>query len=108
MSSRTGPIRQVLSELLAPLVAKEGGSVYFMESEDGVLTLHWAGRYSGNPATALIHEEIAVPLIQEIAPGTIVKWSSGRLVPTDAELVEPRLTATDGMAQESNASNEQP
>lgn len=103
MSSRTGPIRQVLSELLAPLVAKEGGQLYLMESEDGVLTLHWAGRYSGNPATALIHEEIAVPLIREVAPGTVVKWTSGRLIPTNAELVEPQPDPAKAVAMEAGA-----
>lgn len=89
MSSRTGPIRQALCELLAPLVAKEGGQLFLLEGEDSSVTLHWAGRYSGSPATALIHAEIAVPLIEEIAPGTLIKWSSGRLVPEGAEPLEP-------------------
>jgi hypothetical protein len=96
MTNRSGLIRGALSEMLAPLVAAEGGQVYFEEVGDEEVSLHWAGRYAGSPAAGLLHEEVAVPLVQQVAPGTLVKWSSGRLVPAKAELIEPAKTRVEG------------
>lgn len=92
MSNLPPPIRQALSELLAPLVAMEGGEIYLSDGPDGALTLHWAGRYSGSSAAALVHQELAVPLIEAVAPGTVVRWSSGRLIPAKAERLIVDLT----------------
>jgi hypothetical protein len=95
MTNRSGLIRDVLSEVLAPIVAADGGQLYFEQVNDHEVSLHWAGRYAGSPAAGLLHEEVAVPLIRQVAPDTIVKWSSGFLVPPQAELVRP---SSDGPA----------
>lgn len=92
MSNRPPPLRQVLSELLAPLVAMEGGEIYVSEDADGILNLHWAGRYSGSSAAGLVHQELALPLIEAVAPGTVVRWSSGRLIPAQAQRLMVDLT----------------
>lgn len=89
MNNRSGPIRDALSAVLAPLVAADGGQVYIEEMANEGVLLHWAGRYAGSPAAGLVHEEIAVPLIQRVAPGTIVRWSCGALIPRHAELIVP-------------------
>jgi Fe-S cluster biogenesis protein NfuA len=89
MNNQSGKIREVLAEALAPLVAAGGGRIYLSELSDEALLLHWAGRYAGSPASGVLHEELAVPLIRRIAPSVVVKWSSGRLIPSGAELIQP-------------------
>lgn len=101
MNNRSGPIREVLSEALAPLVAAGGGRIYLSNLNDEELSLHWAGRYAGSPASSLLHEEIAVPLIHRVAPGIIVRWSSGCLIPIGAELIEPSERSTPQVPPES-------
>ncbi len=101
MNNQSGHIREVLSEALAPLVAADGGRIYLSQVNDEELSLHWAGRYAGSPASGLLHEEIAVPLIQRVAPGMIVRWSSGCLIPSGAELIEPREKPTPKVPSES-------
>lgn len=89
MSNRSGLIRDVLAEVLAPIVAADGGRIYLEQTGDNEVSIHWAGRYAGHPAAWLLHEELAVPLIRRVSPDTEVKWSSGWLVPPGAELVTP-------------------
>jgi hypothetical protein len=89
MQSRYRQVREALSKVLAPLVAAEGGRIYLQELGESEFLVHWAGRYAGSPAVELLHNEVTLPLIQRVAPGSIVRWSSGRLVPAKAELVEP-------------------
>lgn len=89
MNFRSGPIREALSKVVAPLVAVDGGHLYLTKLDDGEVALHWAGRYAGSPAACLLHEEIVVPLIDRLAPGIVVTWSSGCIIPIGAELIEP-------------------
>jgi hypothetical protein len=93
MTNRSGPIREALSEVLAPLAAVDGGRIYLVQIGDQVVSLHWAGRYAGSPASALLHSEVAVPLIRQVAPDTVVYWSSGHIVPASAELIQPSSAA---------------
>lgn len=71
------------------MLAVDGGQIYLEEVTERELLIHWAGRYAGSPAVAVLHTELAVPLIQRIAPGTLVRWSSGQLIPPNARLVSP-------------------
>lgn len=88
MSPRTQVIRQVLTEVLVPIVAKEGGEIHLLCVNDNEFTIHMGGRYSGSPAAVLFYEELALPLIEKVAKGTVVNWSTGRLVPPNAEKLE--------------------
>jgi hypothetical protein len=89
MKNRSGQIQVALAEALAPIVAADGGAVYMAEAGEDELLLHWAGRYAGSPACVILHEELALPIIRRLAPGVVVKWSSGRLIPDGAKLIEP-------------------
>jgi hypothetical protein len=89
MSEQSLVLREMLSTALAPLAAADGGEIYLEELGEQEFSLHWAGRYAGSPAAALLHEEIAVPLIRQLAPQAIVRWSSGHIVPTNAKRVAP-------------------
>ncbi|MGC4065992.1 MAG: hypothetical protein QM784_15350 [Polyangiaceae bacterium] len=98
MSSRVEQIREALRGVLAPLVAAEGGLVYLTVIHEREVVLHFGGRLAGSPGASLIHNELALPLIDAAAPGTIVHFSSGRLVPRDAESLTPPTTECDGEA----------
>jgi hypothetical protein len=89
MQSRYSQVREALSKVVAPLASAEGGRIYLEALGDSEVLIHWAGRYAGSPAVELLHVEVTLPLIQRVAPGTIVRWSSGRLIPQGAVLVEP-------------------
>lgn len=97
MSSRTQVIRQVLTEVLVPMVTSEGGELYLICVSENEVAIHLTGRYSGSPAATLLCQELALPLIDAVAKGTIVNWSSGRLVPPNAEklVAEPLPASND-------------
>jgi Fe-S cluster biogenesis protein NfuA len=85
MSSPTQRIREALSEVIVPLVTFEGGEVYFSCVSEREVSIHLAGRYSGSPAAALVYQELALPLIESVAQGTLVSLSSGNIIPPGAE-----------------------
>jgi hypothetical protein len=98
MSSRVELIREALRDVLGPLVATEGGLVYSTMIHEREIVVHYGGRLAGSPGASLIHNEFALPLIDAVAPGTIVHFSSGRLVPRDAEQVVPLPSESDSAA----------
>jgi hypothetical protein len=71
------------------MVTSEGGEIYLTCVNDREVSIHLAGRYSGSPAAALLHQELALPLIESVAQGTIVNWSSGHIIPQEAEKLVP-------------------
>lgn len=89
MLTRLELIRQILSEALAPLVQAEGGELYLQSLGEREVSLHLTGRYSGSPAASLVCQELALPLIESVAPGTEVRWTTGKLVPVGSERVAP-------------------
>jgi len=91
--SRLPLIRQILTEILAPMVSAEGGELYLTTIHDREIAIHLAGRFAGSPGAGLIYQELALPLIEAVAPGTSVHWSSGRIIPNGAEELKAQ---TDG------------
>jgi hypothetical protein len=104
MSSRVEHIREALRDVLVPLVAAEGGIIYLTVIHEREVVLHFSGRLAGSPGASLIHNEFALPLIDAVAPGTIVHFSSGRIVPRDAESLGPVATERDNRTPEAPSS----
>lgn len=93
MSSRTEQIRQAVAEFLVPMVEREGGEIYLTSIQEREISIHLAGRYAGSPAASLLYQELILPLVEAVAPGTIVHWSSGRVIPRTAVRTLPPVSS---------------
>jgi Fe-S cluster biogenesis protein NfuA len=87
MASPREQILEVVKELVAPLVRADGGEIYLVSVDDGGVSLHVGGRYSGCPGNTLARRRVIEPLIGRKVPGARVVLSSGPLVPKGAEKV---------------------
>jgi Fe-S cluster biogenesis protein NfuA len=88
MADNTEAVRKVLAEVLAPLFAVEGGSVYLVSVGKKEVALHLAGTLSGSPATHMVTKRVVEPAIKSVMPKAKVVISSGWVVPDGAELIE--------------------
>lgn len=77
----------MLREVLSPLLAAEGASLYLVTAGDDAVHLHLGGTLSGSPATQVVTEHIVGPAIKKLAPKATLKVSSGYTVPEGAELL---------------------
>lgn len=105
MASRPQLIRQILTEILVPMVHAEGGTLYLTTVHEREVSIHLAGRFAGSPGSVLIFQELALPLIESVAPGTIVHWASGRILPPAADELKPGFP-TPGQGAFEEASHE--
>jgi Fe-S cluster biogenesis protein NfuA len=78
-------ILRVLREVLVPLLEADGAVVYMVETTDGTLRLHLAGRYAGCPGNTLAVRRFVEPALLAISPSSRVVVTSGALVPEGAE-----------------------
>jgi len=83
-------ILRAVRQVVAPLVRADGGEVHVVSVDDGGVTLHLSGRYSGCPGNTLARRRVIEPLIAGVAPGAIVTISSGPLIPAGADSVDGR------------------
>lgn len=88
MADNTEAVRKVLAEVLAPLFAQEGGSVYLVSVDKTQVSLHLAGSLSGSPATHMVTKRVVEPAIKAVIPKAKLVISSGWQVPEGAELIE--------------------
>jgi Fe-S cluster biogenesis protein NfuA len=85
MASPREQILEVVRELVAPLIRADGGEIYIVSADDGGVSLHVGGRYSGCPGNTLARRRVIEPLISKRVPGARVALSSGPLLPKGAE-----------------------
>jgi Fe-S cluster biogenesis protein NfuA len=78
---------RVISEVLAPLIAADGGELYLVSAEDSGVSLHVTGRFSGCPGNTLARRRVIEPAITAAVPGAIVTLTSGPLVPEGAKKI---------------------
>lgn len=78
-------ILRVVSQVLAPLIAADGGELYLVSAEDSGVSLHLTGRFSGCPGNTLARRRVIEPAITAAVPGAIVTLTSGPLVPNGAK-----------------------
>jgi Fe-S cluster biogenesis protein NfuA len=84
MSGKAEAVEKVVREVLAPLVARDGGELYLVSIAEKAVSLHLGGRFSGCPGNALARRHVIEPLIHAVDPDTRVSMSSGALVPSGA------------------------
>ncbi len=85
-------ILTVIKEVLAPMVAADGGRLYVVQADLKQVSLHLAGRFAGCPGNHVTTRRVIQPLIAAVAPSAELTVTWGRLVPMGATRVD------DGMA----------
>jgi Fe-S cluster biogenesis protein NfuA len=78
-------VRDVLCDVLSPMVEHDGGKLYLVEMSDEGVKLHLAGTYGGCPGTPVAIEHVLLPPLQRVAPGLDVAITCGWRVPEGAE-----------------------
>ena len=83
-------MKQMLSEVLAPLLEADGGELYLVSATKKEVKVHLAGSWGGCPGTPLTSERIVQPAIRAIHPKAKVVVSSGWQIPKGATRVEAK------------------
>lgn len=78
---------RILSEVLAPLIAADGGKLYLLEISADRVALHLSGRYAGCPGNTLATRRVIEPVVRAAWPGAEVRVTAGTTVPSGARLL---------------------
>lgn len=78
------PVERVLTEVLAPLVAADGGELYLVHATANEVHVHLAGRFSGCPGNELAVRHVLEPALLAAAPEATLHVTSGALIPPGA------------------------
>jgi Fe-S cluster biogenesis protein NfuA len=78
-------ILTVIREVLAPMVAADGGRLYVIRADAERVDLHLAGRFAGNLVAT---QRVIQPAIAAVAPRAELTVTWGRLVPTGAQAID--------------------
>lgn len=81
-------ILTVISEVLAPMVAADGGRLYVIRADAEHVDLHLGGRFAGCPGNQVTTQRVIQPAIAAVAPGAELTVTWGRIVPTGAQLID--------------------
>jgi len=71
-------------DVLAPLLAADGGVLYVVQLEDDQVILHLGGTCSGCPGAPITSSSIIDPAIRSVAPSARLKITNGALLPEGA------------------------
>ncbi|MCC6217672.1 MAG: NifU family protein [Polyangiaceae bacterium] len=82
-------VQSVLAQVLAPLIAADGGELYLVAASADEVHVHLAGRFAGCPGNELVVRRVIEPALLAALPGGAVRVSSGALIPQGAERVAP-------------------
>ncbi len=89
MATRRDEILAVIRDVLAPLVAADGGRLYIVKADDHQITLHLDGRFAGCPGNEVATRRVLRPALEVVAPGAQLTVTWGRLVPDGAVRIDP-------------------
>jgi Fe-S cluster biogenesis protein NfuA len=76
-------IRQIIDEVLEPLIRADGGKLHVLRADASRVHLHLGGRFAGCPGNAVVTRRILEPAIRAAAPHAAVTVSAGVLIPGD-------------------------
>lgn len=85
MSSEVKACREVLRDVLAPLIEKSGGELYAVLVDDRNVKLHLAGKLSGSPACGVVTERLVSPAVRKVHPKARLEVTNGWTIPEGAE-----------------------
>jgi Fe-S cluster biogenesis protein NfuA len=89
MATKREEILTVIRDVLAPLVAADGGRLYVIRAEDHHVALHLDGRFAGCPGNEVATRRVLRPAIEAVAPGAQLTVTWGRIVPEGATRIDP-------------------
>lgn len=78
-------IAHACREVLAPLVAVDGGELYIVSVSEDEVRLHLAGQCSGCPGASLTRERIIRPVVAAIASRASLVVTTGLPLPKGAK-----------------------
>ncbi len=82
-------LSDLLKRVLVPLIERDGGQLYWVESDQTNLRLHLTGRFSGCPGNFLVEKNIITPFLTGYCPNQPLTLTSGPLIPDGAVRVMP-------------------
>lgn len=85
MGSAETAIRELIREVLGPLVRADGGELHVISVADRSISLHLSGRFSGCPGNTLARRRVIEPPLLKRFPDLKIEISSGPRVPEGAE-----------------------
>jgi Fe-S cluster biogenesis protein NfuA len=80
-------IERICREILAPLVATDGGEMYVVRFDGDDVHLHLAGVCAGCPGASLTSEKVILPALRAAAPKVRVVLTTGIRAPNGARRV---------------------
>jgi Fe-S cluster biogenesis protein NfuA len=89
MADTDQALRDMLKEVLAPLIEADGGELYLVAVDKKEVHLHLAGTFSGSPAKDVTTRRVVEPAVHAVLPKAKVVVSSGWSIPKGAERVAP-------------------
>jgi Fe-S cluster biogenesis protein NfuA len=78
-------VREILSNVVAPLVERDGAELYLVRVEGREVVVHFGGTYAGCPGVGAITRNIVAPVLRSVVPDVSVTANSGLPVPKGAE-----------------------
>ena len=88
-------LQSLVSDVLAPLVASDGGRLSIVDQSAERLTLHLGGAYAGCPGNTLAIRRVLEPLIRAYYPSVHLTVTSGAKVPAGAKRLSVSSDAAD-------------
>jgi Fe-S cluster biogenesis protein NfuA len=85
MGSAETAIRELIREVVGPLVRADGGEVHLVSLAPSSISLHLSGRFSGCPGNTLARRRVIEPLLSKQFPDLKIEITSGPRVPQGAE-----------------------
>jgi Fe-S cluster biogenesis protein NfuA len=85
MGSAEEAIRELIRDVLGPLVRADGGELHVVSVAERSIALHLSGRFSGGPGNTLARRRVIEPPLLKRFPDLKIEITSGPRVPRDAE-----------------------
>ena len=82
-------VARTLRQVVAPLVAADGGELYVQRAADGGVRVHLAGACAGCPGFRYTAHEIVEPAVRAAGCVGELEISAGWTIPEGAERVTP-------------------
>ncbi|MSP24046.1 MAG: NifU family protein [Myxococcales bacterium] len=89
MTDKADAVRQMLREVLAPMIHADGGELYLVLSSKKELKLHLAGKLGGKPGTPATVSHVIQPAVHAISPKVKVTVTSGWVIAPGSERILP-------------------
>lgn len=87
--SPAAALLELLENILAPLMAADGGELYLVSADEDLVSLHLGGRFSGCAGNNLVRRRIIEPAVAAVAPRARLEVSSGAILPAGARKLGP-------------------